>query len=284
LVSNGYFETLDIPLRKGRLLQASDLQPGAPYVVVMNATLARQSFGDVDPIGQYVTGWNGDGETIWREVVGVVGDVRAFGREREAPAELFFPYSQAPSGSWTAFQRNGITLLARAGVGGEAVSSMRAAVRTVDAAIPLFDVRNMNEVITLTTAGRRFNMLLLSLLGITGVLLAAVGIYGVVAFFVLQRTHEIGVRMALGATTRDVVRLVMGHSARLTVLGLTTGALGAIAVTRVLTSLLFEIEARDPLTFVAGAGVLATVALAAALLPAHRATRVHPVQSLAVGQ
>jgi ABC-type antimicrobial peptide transport system permease subunit len=142
----------------------------------------------------------------------------------------------------------------------------------------------MNEVITLTTAGRRFNMLLLSLLGITGVLLAAVGIYGVVAFFVLQRTHEIGVRMALGATTRDVVRLVMGHSARLTVLGLTTGALGAIAVTRVLTSLLFEIEARDPLTFVAGAGVLATVALAAALLPAHRATRVHPVQSLAVGQ
>jgi putative ABC transport system permease protein len=279
LVSDGYFETLRIPLRRGRMLQASDMRPSAPPVVVMNETLARQSFGETDPIGQLVTGWNGpDGVQVWREVVGVVGDVRAFGREAETPPELFFPYSQMPH-TWQPFQRS-VALLVRADGGADVVPGLRTAVRTIDPSLALFDVRLMSDVLALTFSGRRFNMLLLTILGVTGLVLAAVGIYGVVGFFVLQRTQEIGLRMALGATAGDVLRLVMSHGSKLTVLGILLGAAASFWITRVLASMLYEVNARDPLTFVSGAVVLGVTAVLAALVPARRATRVEPLRSL----
>ena len=279
LVSDGYFETLRTPLRQGRTLHASDMRPGAPPVVVMNETLARQSFGAANPIGQLVTGWKGPGGEIWREVVGVVGDIRSFGREAESPPELFFPYSQAPPQAWTHFQRS-VALLARAAGSADVVAGLRNAVRTIDPTLPLYDVRRMSDVLALTFAGRRFTMLLLSLLGVTGLVLAAVGIYGVVGFFVLQRRQEIGLRMALGATTGDVLRLVMSHSGKLTLLGIVLGATASFWVTRVLTSMLYEVNARDPVTFASGAVVLGTAAVLAALVPARRATRVAPLRSL----
>jgi predicted permease len=279
LVSDAYFETLDIPLRQGRLLQESDMRAGAPTVVVMNETLARQAFGEVNPIGQFVTGWNNEGEVVWREVVGVVGDTRAFGREADSPPELFFPYTQAPGTSWTYFQRGG-ALLARSAGRVNVVNALRAAVRTLDPSLPLFDVQRMSDVLALNFAGRRFNAMLLSILGVTGLVLAGVGIYGVVGFFVMQRTHEIGVRMALGATAGDVLRLVMVHGGRLTLLGIALGAAASLGVTRVLTSMLFQVNARDPVTFVTGAIVLALAASLAAFLPARRATRVEPLRSL----
>jgi predicted permease len=279
LVSDGYFETLRIPLRRGRTLQASDMRPGAPPVVVMNETLARQSFGEAHPIGQLVTGWNPEGgEQVWREVVGMVGDVRSFGREAETPPELFFPYSQLPH-TWQHFQRS-VALLGRGGGRSDVVPALRNAVRTIDPSLPLFDVRMMSDVLAMNFAGRRFNMLLLTLLGVTGLVLAAVGIYGVVGFFVMQRTQEIGLRMALGATAGDVLRLVMSHGGKLTVLGIALGATASFWVTRVLTSLLYEVNARDPLTFASGAVVLAFAAVLAALVPARQATRVEPLRSL----
>jgi predicted permease len=282
LVSDGYFETLDIPLRRGRMLQAADMRPGAPPVVVMNETLARQAFGEANPIGQLVTGWNGEGEELWREVVGVVGDVRAFGREAETPPELFFPYSQAPPQAWTHFQRS-VALLARPAGRGDVVAGLRHAVRTIDPTLPLYDVRRMSDVLALNFAARRFNMLLLSLLGVTGLVLAGVGIYGVVGFFVMQRTQEIGLRMALGATAGDVLRLVMSHGSKLTVLGILLGAAASFWVTRVLSSMLYEVNARDPVTFATGAAVLGVAAVLAALVPARRATRVEPLRSLSDG-
>jgi putative ABC transport system permease protein len=255
------------------------MRPGAPPVVVMNETLARQSFGEANPIGQLVTGWNTQGgEKVWREVVGVVGDVRAFGREAETPPELFFPYSQMPH-TWQAFQRS-VALLARTGVPADVVPALRNAVRTIDPSLPLFDVRQMSDVLALNFAGRRFNMLLLTLLGVTGLVLAAVGIYGVVGFFVMQRTQEIGLRMALGATTGNVLRLVMSHGGKLTLLGIALGATVSFWVTRVLASMLYEVNARDPMTFASGAVVLGLAAVLAALLPARRATRVEPLRSL----
>ena len=280
LISDGYFETLDIPLLEGRMLHASDLQPGAPPVVIMNETLARQAFGDANALGQLVTGWNGpDGVQIWREVVGVVADTRAFGRQADVPAELFFPYTNGPPSAWQSFQRT-VTLLVRAPERASVMTSLRNAVTAIDPSLPLYDVRAMPEVVALNTANARFNMMLLSLLGSTGLLLAAIGIYGVVGFFVMQRTQEIGVRMALGATTADVLRLVMSHGGRLTLLGIALGAVASFAVVGVLGSLLFEVEARDPTTFVVGAVVLGAAATLAALLPARRAARVEPVRSL----
>jgi putative ABC transport system permease protein len=279
LISDGYFETLDVPLVKGRMLRPSDLHPGAPPVVIINETLAREAFGDANPIGQLLTGW--DEVPVWREVVGVVADTRTFGRRAELPPELFYPYTNAPPYAWASFQRT-VTLLVRAPERADVMSSLRNAVTAIDPSLPLYDVRSMREVVTMNTANTRFNTMLLSLLGSTALILAAIGIYGVVGFFVLQRTHEIGVRMALGATTSDVLRLVMSHGGKLTVLGIALGALLSYAATRVLasTELLFEVGARDPATFVTGAVVLGVAATLAALLPARRASRVHPVRSL----
>jgi putative ABC transport system permease protein len=282
LISDGYFETLGVPLLQGRMLQPSDMQPGAPPVVVMNETLATQAFGEANPLGQMVTGWNGeDGVQIWREVVGVVGDTRSFGRAGELQPELFFPYSNGPPSAWNAFQRT-VTLLVAGEGSNQVIGNVRNAVRTIDPSLPLFDVRMMSDVVAMGMAGQRFNMLLLSLLGITALLLAAVGIYGVVGFFVMQRTQEIGVRMALGATTSDVLRLVLSHGGKLTLLGITLGALASFAVTRVLANadMLFEVGPRDPATFIGGALVLGSAATLAALLPARRAARVEPVRSL----
>jgi putative ABC transport system permease protein len=282
LISDGYFETLGVPLLQGRMLQPSDMQAGAPPVVLMNETLARQAFGDANPIGQLVTGWNGEGNAeVWREVVGVVGDTRSFGRAGDLQPELFFPYTNGPPSAWNAFQRSA-TFIARGDGNNEVLGNVRNAVRAIDSSLPLFDVRMMSDVVALNMAGQRFNMMLLSLLGLTALLLAAVGIYGVVGFFVMQRTQEIGVRMALGATTGDVLRLVLSHGGKLTVLGITIGALASFAVTRVLANanMLFEIGPRDPAAFIAGAVILGGAATVAAFVPARRAARLQPVKSL----
>jgi predicted permease len=279
LVTDGYFETIGIPITKGRSLQASDLTAGAPSVIVVNETFARRTFGDENPLGKRISGWTSDSLPEWREIVGVSADVRSFGRENESPPELFMPMSHAPGGAWPAFGRS-MTIIARTRSPVSITAAMRAALRNVDAELPAYDVQTMNDVLAQSSATRRFNTMLLSALGLTGLLLAAIGIYGVIAFFVNQRTHEIGVRMALGATAQNVVGLVVRHAAVLAILGILLGAVGAYWATTALRGMLFEIDARDPLAFVLGAVALLGVALGAAWIPARRASRVPPISAL----
>jgi predicted permease len=279
LVTDQYFETMGIPITKGRSLTPGDVTVGAPSVVVVNETFARRTFGEENPIGKRISGWTRDSLPEWREVVGVSRDVRSFGREVESPPEIYMPMTHAPSGAWPAYNRS-MTIIAKTGTAASITTAMRAALRTVDSELPAYDVQTMNEVLAQSTAVRRFNTMLLSALGLTGLLLAAIGIYGVIAFFVNQRTHEIGVRMALGATTRNVVGLVVRHAAALAALGIVLGAVGAYWATSAIGSMLFSVDARDPVAFVIGAVVLLAVALGAAWIPARRAARVPPISAL----
>lgn len=281
LVTDGYMETLGMGLKRGRLLAESDLRTGAPWVIVVNETFAKQIFGSDDPVGRRVSGWTSGPAPEWREIVGVVGDVRAFGLENDVPPEMYMPMTQAPGGAWQAYQRN-MTIVARS-KGGLVAGAMRAVVKTIDPTLPLFDVQTMDDVLQQSTATRRFNTLLLGALGLTGLVLAAIGIYGVIAFFVSQRTHEIGVRVALGATSRDVVRIVVVQALTLAMLGVVLGGAGAYWATQALRSMLFQVDARDPITYVSASVVLILVALVAAALPARRAARVDPVRALASG-
>jgi putative ABC transport system permease protein len=280
LVTDQYFETIRIPITKGRSLKASDLAAGAPSVIVVNETFARRTFGNENPIGKRISGWTRDTLPEWREIVGVSGDVRAFGRENESPPEIYMPMTQAPSNAWASYNRS-MTLIAKSRPGMSVTAAMRAALRNVDAELPAYDVQTMDAVLAQSTATRRFNTLLLSCLGLTGLLLAAIGIYGVIAFFVSQRTQEIGVRMALGATTGSVVGLVVRHAAALAGVGILVGGVAAYWATSALASMLFSIDARDPWAFVTGALALLGVALGAAWIPARRAARVPPISALA---
>jgi predicted permease len=281
LVSSQFTETVGIPLKRGRRLRDSDLAPGAPWVVVVNEEFARGVFGTDDPIGQRISGWTREADKPeWREIVGVIGNVRAFGREIDVPGEIYMPFTQAPAGSWNSFQR-AMTIVAKTAPGATIAPALRQAVKSVDASLPLYDLQTMDDVLSRSSASRRFNTLLLSLLGTIGLLLSAIGIYGVIAFFVSQRTHEIGVRIALGATTGSVIRIVVRQALVLAVLGIAMGGVAAFWATRVVRAMLFEVDVRDPVTFGAGALVLLVVAIGAAWLPARRAARVDPIRALA---
>lgn len=280
IVTPGFLEALDIPLKTGRLLRESDVVGGAPWVIVVNETFARTTFGSENPIGQRISGWTSEAnKPEWREIVGVVADVRSFGRDNDVPPEVYIPITQAPQNAWNAFQRS-MTIVAKASPGATIAPAMRKAVSEVDPLLPVYDLQTMDNVLAQSTATRRFNTLLLTMLGITGLVLAAIGIYGVMSFFVAQRTHEIGVRVALGATTASVVGIVVRQALLLAGLGIVAGGVAAYWATRALASMLFQTDARDPGAFVASALVLVLVALAAAWVPARRAASVEPVRAL----
>jgi putative ABC transport system permease protein len=279
MITPGYVETVGIPLRRGRTLQESDVMPGAPPVVVVNETFARQVFGTANAIGQRISGWAAGPEPEWREIVGVIGDVRAFGQDRDVPPEVYAPHAQARQSWWNSHQRN-MAIVVKTKPGTTIVPAMREAIKHFDALLPVFDVQPLDRVLSESTATRRFSTVLLSLLGATALILAAVGVYGVIAFFVGQRTHEIGVRVALGATTRDIITLVVREAFALTVAGIVVGGVAAMWTTRALGSMLFQVTTHDPIAFTAGATLLLLVALGAALLPARRAARVDPVRAL----
>jgi putative ABC transport system permease protein len=279
IVTPGFFESIGIPLKRGRTLQASDIVDGAPRVVVVNETFARTTFGTDNPIGQRISGWTSGPEPEWREIIGVIGDVRAFGQEQEIPPEIYVPHAQAPQNWWNAHQRN-MTIVARSGPNAAVMAPMRAALKRVDPLLPTYDLQSMDFVLSQSTAVRRFNTMLLSLLGLTGLILAAIGIYGVIAFFVSQRTHEIGVRVALGASSGNVVRMVVRQALVLAVIGIVVGGIASMWATSVLETMLYQVKTRDPIAFAAGATMLLLVALGAAILPARRAARVDPVRAL----
>jgi putative ABC transport system permease protein len=270
VVSDGFFETMGVPLVRGRSFSPRDTE-AAPRVAVISTSLARRFFGSKDPIGQRVTlDELTNPEAAWFTVVGIVEDVRYRSLDTEPSPLLYYPASQQ--------QFPEFTLVARtAGDPMAIVPTVRAMVRAVDPVMPLQDVRTMDQVISSSMAGARFRTSLLVALALIALVLAAVGVYGVMSYSVEQRTQEMGLRMALGASPRDVLRLVTGHGVRLAIAGIVLGGFFAWALTRVLASVLFGVTPTDPLTFGTIAVLLAAVASLASYIPARRATRADPM-------
>jgi hypothetical protein len=276
-------------IKHGRTLTDADMRAGAPWVIVVNETFARSIFGDDSPLGKRVSGsWTSiPDEPEWREVVGVVHDVRSFGLETEVPPEMYIPFTQPPGGragggAWNSFQRS-VAIVARARPGTVVAPAMREAVKSVDPMLPVWDLQTMHDVLQQSTQLRRFYTLLLVALGLTGLILAAIGIYGVVAFFVTQRIHEIGVRIALGATRRDVMGMVVRHAFTLAIVGVAFGGIAAYWATGALRTMLYEVDARDPLAYAMAAVVLVLVAVMASMIAARQASRVDPMRALSSG-
>jgi putative ABC transport system permease protein len=280
MATDGYLEAIGMTLKRGRYLLPADMRADAPRVAVINERTANSVWPGEDPIGKRVACCTFP-VLEWREVVGVVGDARSFGQFAPIQLEMFIPYAQAPARTWGFYQRSMALVVQTTGAPADSTGPLRRAIWTVDPSLPLYAVQSFDQIVAISTDGRRFNMLLLSLLAVTGLALAAVGIYGVVVYFVTQRTTEIGLRLALGASNGSVVGMVLRQAALLTVAGITGGTLIAFAVTRAFASLLFEISPTDPLSFALGVGFLFALALLASALPALRATRIDPVRSLA---
>ncbi len=283
LVSPGYLATLGLPLRAGRALTAADRR-GAPRVMLVNETLARRLFPDGEVLGRRVACCEGTpDDPRWKTVVGVVGDVRSRGLAVEPPPQFYIPLAQAPEEAWGWLQRTMVLAVRTAGAPEAAAAPLRRLVARVDPELPVYDVASMRQRLGSSLSQARFNTLLLTLLGAVGLLLAAVGIYGTLAFTVEQRRHEIGVRMALGASAREVVALALRQMLVPVGVGIACGAVGALAAGRGLEAFLFRVGTADPATFAVVFAVLLGVALAAGLVPARRAARVDPVRTLADG-
>jgi len=277
VVTPGYFEALGTPLRGGRTFSDADTASSLP-VIVVNETMAKKYWPGVDAVGRRMTMGSND---RWITVVGVVADIHHRGLDMEPRPEMYRPHTQFRYGGADAPAVPMMTWAVRTTDDPRAaVSYARAAVSAVDARLGISDVATMDAVVADSTSDRRLNMLLFVLLGTLALALATVGVYGVVAYSVSQRTHEIGVRMAIGARPNDVVRLMLGEGGRLAVAGVVAGSLIALAAARLIRGLLFEVSATDPLTFVAVAGGLLAVALLASYIPARRATRVDPMIAL----
>ena len=275
VVGNDYFKTLKIRTIEGRTFEPLDDGDKAQQVVVVNEALAKR-FWQGSPVGRRVNPGFADPK-VWCTIVGVVEDTKNAGMDKPAGPELYFPASQvAPFGLST-----NMNFVVRAQGDPQALSgSIRGAVREVDASLPVYGLRTMSEVVERSMVQPRFLSLLLATFASIALFLAAIGIYGVMAYSVAQRTQEIGVRMALGAQRVHVLRLVFSQGFLLLVIGTVIGLGGAFALTRLMKSLLFEVTATDPLTYTSVVGVLAVVALLACYIPARRATKVDPLVAL----
>jgi putative ABC transport system permease protein len=277
-MSPGYFETMRIPVLRGRGLDDSD-RVGAPGVAVINRTLARQVWPAGDAIGQRILMGGGATDSIWRTVVGVVGDVRHRGLDAEPRPEIYLPHAQFPAGTGTPLRTLRVVLRTE-GDPAALTGAVRFALAELDPDIPLAEVQTMEEALGAWAAERRLTTLLVAGFAALALGLGAVGVYGVVSHLVVQRTREIGIRIALGAMPREILRLVLSQGAWLAGLGIAAGLLGAFLATRLLAGLLFGVGPTDPFTFLATAATLALVAVLASLVPALRAVRTDPMDAL----
>jgi putative ABC transport system permease protein len=274
IVTPDYFRTMKIPLRSGRPFDARDNENG-PEVVAINEEAARRYWAGINPLGQqlHLGVRLAEARSGMKTIVAVVGDVKTSSLDSTPAPEVYVPYAQ--------HQVDSLTIVVRtAGDPMAAVPMARADLASLDRDLPLAGVRTMDEVIGRSIAERRFTMLLLASFAAVAVLLSAIGVYGVLSYLVSQRTQEIGVRIAIGATAGDVVRLFVREGAALALIGVAFGLVGAMLVTRALTTLLFGVTTTDPFTFTAVAGTLAIVALLASYLPARRAARIDPMTAL----
>jgi putative ABC transport system permease protein len=274
-IGGDYFRTMKIPLLKGRDFTRQD-GTGAPLVGIINEAMARQYFPNESPLGARIRWARADGEPQWITIVGVVGDVKHFGLEQPEQPAIYTPYVQLIH-SW----KRWMNVVVRSDGDPATITSMvKAQIWTVDRELPVTKARTMTEVMAASVASQRFTMLLLGIFAAVALALATVGIYGLMSYSITERTHEIGIRMALGAQAGDVLRMVVGQGLKLILVGIIVGLAGAFALTRIMSSLLFGVSAVDPMTFLAVSVVLALVALAACYIPARRATRVDPMVAL----
>ncbi len=267
----GYFAAMRVPLVRGRAFTAAD-RADAPPVIVVNETMARKFFPGQDAVGERLQ-VNWTDPKSHPEIIGVVGDVRTSALDADIRPMIYYPFAQAPTGSMTLAIRH-------SGDPGPLAASVRAAVRDLDHDVPLTDVASMTTRLARSMSDRRYPMLLLSGFAALAVVLAAVGLYGLLSYVVSRRTREIGVRMALGADRGAVLGLVLRDGVRLTLIGAAIGAIASSVAARALGHLLYGVGPTDPLTFAAVGLLLVAVALVASYLPAARATRVDPVEAL----
>ncbi|MGH9747501.1 MAG: ABC transporter permease [Candidatus Acidiferrales bacterium] len=275
----GYFQALQIPLVRGRYLAGSDAAE-APFVAVVDTDFAQRFWPNQNPIGKQIAidatpDSKPDKPVLrWRTVVGVVGHVRHYGLDSRGREQAYFPAAQI------AYSRD-LYLTVRTTVEPASVTNaIRQQVAAIDPEMPIYNIATMDELLAHSVAQPRLNLTLLAAFASIALLLAAVGVYGVMAYAVTQRTHELGIRMALGATQSDVLKLVLVEGGRLAVIGLGVGLIASVVLTRLMASLLFGVKPTDPVTFTLVAAVLAGVALIACYIPAHRATKVDPLIAL----
>ena len=268
-VSAGYFSTVGVPLLSGRLLSERDATKSTPVVVINDAT-ARRFFADRDPLGAQLRLYG----VPWT-IVGIVGNERTHGLSEEAPLATYLPLAQAPS-----VDGAGVLLVRTAGDPAAAAGPVRDIIRERDPALAVFGLEPLDRTVSRSVADRRFAMLLVGLFASLALVLAAIGVHGVLSYDVTRRVREIGIRMALGAEPGSVVRLIVGRAFALAAIGVAIGGAGAFALTRTLSTLLFGVTPYDPATFAAAAGLLTLIALAAAAIPAWRAARIDPASAL----
>ncbi|HST53135.1 MAG TPA: ABC transporter permease [Pyrinomonadaceae bacterium] len=273
MASDDYFETMNIPLVRGRFFDAHDTDD-AQSVAIIDEAMARKYWPGEDPVGKRITFEGTPQQPRWREVVGIVGHVRNQGLEGESRVQYYIPYAQrggAPN----------LFLVVRAdGDPSSLAPSVRGAIAGVDRDMPVYRVTTMEQVVADSLAQRRFSMFLFGVFALIALVLAVVGLYGVMSYAVAQRTHEIGIRVALGAQDRDVLMMVVGQGMAIVGVGLALGLAGALALTRLMSSLLYGVSATDPATYAGIALLLAAAALVASYIPARRATKVDPMVAL----
>jgi putative ABC transport system permease protein len=282
IVSPTYISTVQIPLKAGRDFLPQDTRD-TTLVTIVNETIARTMWPGENPIGKRFAccepGSKGRMDPVWHEVVGVVADVRAWGLDQQIQPQFYLPIAQMPASAWDWIGRT-MDVVVRTQGGPIPLNALRTTVASIAPGVPIYRVSSMQQKISGTLERSHFDTFLLAIFAGTALLLSSVGIYGALSYIVAQRTREIGIRMALGATQAQVMRDVLGYGVRLTSLGLVFGLAGALAGTRVLSSLLYGVRSTDAITFVAVSMVLTAVAFMASYIPARRAMRVDPIVAL----
>jgi putative ABC transport system permease protein len=266
---------MGIPIIKGRDFEQRDEHKSTP-VIIVTESFARQYFPGENAIGKRIKpgiSTYDDDKSVMREIIGVVADVRNRALNSEPKPAYYMPQSQVP---FTQL----IVVVKSSNDPHSLISSVNHEVRSMDQELPVFSIKTMEEYISASVAAPRFNTTLLSIFAAVALVLTIIGLYGVMSYSVAQRTNEIGIRMALGAQTRDVLALIVKQGVMLVLIGLGLGMVGALALTRLLATLLFGVTAKDPMTFISIAALLSLVALLACFIPAWRATRVDPLEAL----
>ncbi|HKS43056.1 MAG TPA: ABC transporter permease, partial [Blastocatellia bacterium] len=271
-ITNDYFRAIGIPLVSGRFFDQSDNDKGLQSVVV-NEALARQYFSGEDPIGKRVKFGKPESNSPWEVIVGVVGNEKQDSLGKDVKPEVYKSHLQDAQSEMTLVMRTAVDPRSL-------VDAVRSEIRAMDKDLPPFDIKTMNDLLYTSVARERFTMLLLAIFAGLALVLAGIGIYGVINYSVARRTREIGIRMALGADSKAVLRLVVGQGLKLAVAGVAIGIFAALALTRLMSSLLFGVSAIDPLTFTGVSLILITVAVVACSIPARRATKVDPMEAL----
>jgi putative ABC transport system permease protein len=278
VVSPDYFRVLGTPLVRGRFFAESD-EGQAPRVALIDEAMASRYWPNEDPVGRRIKFGRRGSNAPWMTIAGVVGNIKTDGLDQPDQPHLYLPILQNPGYAMAVYIRAEANVAGRAGLAG-LTQALRREVQAVDPDLPVFGERPMEDLISASLAQRRFAAQLIGLFGALALLLSGIGIYGVMAWSVSQRTREIGIRLALGAGTGTILRWIPGQGMRLTLVGVAVGLLGAFAMTRLLRGLLFDVAPTDPLTYVCLAALLAVVALLACYIPARRATKVDPMIAL----